>query len=314
MKAFALDEFGVAGSVRELPDPEPGEGQVRIRVAAAGLNPFDNWVIQGAMKDHMEHRFPLIPGGDASGTVDMVGPGVTDHAVGDDVFGSAGKGYFGEGALAELVTMSVGTIAKKPASLSHDAAAAIPVAGVTAYNMIEAAPPADGQVVAVIGATGGVGSYYVQLATARGAHVVAICSTDNVDYARSLGAAEVVDYTAGDVVEAVRAAGPDGIDLVADMHRDKELVARLAELVPSGGRVVSVTGGVDAEALSTRGIEGTNVQGRVATAALEALAGMLERKEIVDPEIRTFPLEQTNEAFAAVGSGHTRGKIVVTLT
>ena len=313
MKAFALDEFGAAGSVREVPDPEPGEGQVRVRVAAAGLNPFDNWVIQGAMKDQMEHRFPLIPGGDASGTVDAVGPGVTDLAVGDDVFGSAGKGYFGEGALAELVTMSLGTIARKPASLSHDAAAAIPVAGVTAYNMIEAAPPADGQVVAVIGATGGVGSYYVQLATARGARVVAICSTGNVEYARSLGAAEVVDYTAGDVVEAVRAAGPDGIDLVADMHRDTELVARLAELVPSGGRVVSVTGGVDADALSHRGIEGTNVQGRVATAALEALAGMLERKEIVDPEIRTFPLDQTNEAFAAVGSGHTRGKIVVTI-
>jgi NADPH2:quinone reductase len=313
MKAFALDEFGAAGAVRELPDPEPGEGQVRIRVAGAALNPFDNWVIQGAMKDHMEHRFPLIPGGDASGTVDAVGSGVTDYAMGDDVFGSAGKGYFGEGALAELVTMSVGTIAKKPASLSHDAAAAIPVAGVTAYNMIESAPPAEGQVVAVIGATGGVGSYYVQLATARGARVVAICRTANVEYARSLGAAEVVDYTAGDVVEAVRAADPDGIDLVADMHRDKELVARLAELVPNGGRVVSVTGGVDADALSQRGIEGTNVQGRVATAALEALAGMLERKEIVDPEIRTFPLDRTNEAFAAVGSGHTRGKIVVTI-
>jgi NADPH:quinone reductase-like Zn-dependent oxidoreductase len=313
MKAFALDEFGAAGSVRELPDPEPGEGQVRVRVAAAGLNPFDNWVIQGAMKDQMQHRFPLIPGGDASGTVDAVGSGVTDHAVGDDVFGSAGKGYFGEGTMAEFVTMSVTTIAEKPASLSHDAAAAIPVAGVTAFNMIEAAPPARGQVVAVIGATGGVGSYYVQLANARGARVIAICSTDNVDYARSLGAGEVVDYSKGDVVEAVRAAGPDGIDLVADMHRDRELVTRLAGLVPSGGRVVSVTGGVDADALSARGIEGTNVQGRVATAPLEALAGMLERKEIVDPEIRTFPLERANEAFAGVSSGHTRGKIVVTL-
>ena len=114
----------------------------------------------------MEHRFPLIPGGDASATVDAIGPGVTDFAVGDDVFGSAGKPYFGEGALAELTTMSVGTIARKPAALSHEGAASIPVAGVTAYNMTEAAPPSAGQVVIVIGATGGVGGYYVQLAKA----------------------------------------------------------------------------------------------------------------------------------------------------
>jgi NADPH2:quinone reductase len=313
MKAFALDEFGAAGSVRDLPDPEPGEGQVLVRVAAAGLNPFDNWVIHGAMKDQMEHRFPLIPAGDASGTVDAIGPGVTAFAVGDDVFGSAGKPYFGEGSLAQHTTMSVGTIARKPASLGHEGAAAIPVAGVTAYNMTEAAPLSDDQVVVVIGATGGVGSYFVQLAASAGARVVAIASTPNLDYARSLGAADVVDYSGGDVVEAVRAANPGGVDVVADMHRDPGVVARLAEFVRPGGRVVSVTGGVDVDALEERGIEGTNVQGRVATASLEALAGMLERKEIADPEIRTFPLDRTNEAFAQVGSGHTRGKVVVTL-
>jgi NADPH:quinone reductase len=313
MKAFALDEFGAAGSVRDLPDPQPVEGQVRVRVAAAGLNPFDNWVIQGAMKDQMEHRFPLIPAGDASGTVDAIGPGVTAFAVGDDVFGSAGKPYFGEGSLAQRTTMSVGTIARKPASLSHEGAAAIPVAGVTAYDMTEAAPLSDDQVVVVIGATGGVGSYYVQLAAAAGARVVAISSTPNLDYARSLGAADVVDYSADDVVEAVRAGNPGGIDVVADMHRDPDLVARLAELSRPGGRVVSVTGGVDVDALAERGIEGTNVQGRVGAASLEALAGMLERKEVADPEIRTFPLDRTNEAFAQVGSGHTRGKVVVTL-
>jgi NADPH:quinone reductase len=311
MRAFALDEFGAPGSVREVADPEPGEGQVRIRMAAAGLNPFDIAVINGHVKDAMEHRFPLIPGSDASGTVDAVGPGVTDHAVGDDVFGSMGKPYLGEGALAELAVMSTATIARKLASLDHADAATIPVAGVTAKNMVDAAAVKDGEIAIVIGATGGVGSYFVQLAKLRGAHVVAINRGENADYARSLGAADVVDYTAGDVVEAVRGRYPDGIDAIADLHGDPGLVARLAELVRAGGHVVSATGGVDMDALAKRDVEGVNIQGRVNRGSLEELALLLERKEIASPEIETFALDQANEAFALVGSGHARGKVVV---
>jgi NADPH:quinone reductase len=97
MRAFALEELGKPGAVVEVPVPEPAEGQVRIRVAAAGLNPFDNAVVQGFLKDQMEHRFPLIPGMDASGTVDALGEGVIELAIGDEVFGSAGKRHLGEG-------------------------------------------------------------------------------------------------------------------------------------------------------------------------------------------------------------------------
>src|SRR5436190_2323269 len=169
MKGFALEAFGQQGAVTDLPEPSPGEGQIRIRVAAAGLNPFDNAVMQGYMKDHMEHRFPLVPGMDASGTVDAVGAGVTDWAVGDDAFGSVGKSYFGEGTLAEFTTMSTATVGHKLAALEHTAAAAIPVAGVTALNMVDALLPRDGDIVVAFGATGGVGSYFVQLATRLGA-------------------------------------------------------------------------------------------------------------------------------------------------
>src|SRR2546421_12525826 len=124
MKAFAIDEFGRPGSVRDLPEPEPVYGEVRVRVAAAGLNPFDNAVIQGYLKDRMEHRFPLVPGMDASGTVEVLGSGVESLIVGDEVFGSVGKPYLGEGTLAEFVTMSTGTVARKPASIDDAAAAA----------------------------------------------------------------------------------------------------------------------------------------------------------------------------------------------
>ena len=310
MKAFALEELGQAGSVTDLPMPEPAHGQVRIRVSAAGLNPFDNAVVQGYLKDRMEHRFPFVPGTDGAGTVDAVGDGVGSWAIGDDVFGSVGKMVFGEGTLAEFATMAEGTIARRPANIEPAAAAAVPVAGVTALQMVEAAAVSEGDVIVAIGATGGVGSYLVQLAAQRGGRVVAVCSGENAQYASRLGASDVIDYTVGDVVEQVRSAYPGGIDALADMHGDRELVARLAERVGAGGRVVSAVGTAD-DALTERGIQATNVQGQVSTESLDALARMLADVEIEVPALRSFPLDEAAEALAAIASGHTRGKIVV---
>jgi NADPH2:quinone reductase len=314
MKAFGIDGFGEQGSVRDLPVPEPAKGQLRLRVSTAGLNPFDVAVVQGYVKDHMEHRFPLVPGMDGSGTVDAVGEGVEGHTVGDEVFGSVGKGYLGEGTLAEFTTVSAGTVTHKPSSFDHTVAAAIPTAGATALNMADTLVLSNGQTVVVIGATGGVGSYFVQLAARRGARVVAVCRGENAGYARGLGAADVIDYSAGDVADAVRSRYADGIDAVADMHGDAEQLAKLGEQVPSGGRVASVVGAVDIETLGARGVEGTNVQGRVTTESLEVLSGMIEAGEIVVPEIHTHPLAEAGEALGAVGTGHVRGKIVVTVT
>jgi NADPH2:quinone reductase len=313
MQAFAIDELGRPGSLHELPVPEPSEGQVRVRVAAAGLNPFDIAVIQGYLKDRMEHRFPLVPGMDGSGTVDAVGAGVTAWSVGDEVFGSVGKRYLGEGTLAELATMSAGTVARKPSTLEHTAAAAIPVAGVTALIMADALALGEGHTVVAVGATGGVGSYFVQLAAGRGARVVAVCRGENADYARHLGAADVIDYTTADVAEALRSRYPDGIDAIADSHGDREGLARLAEQVRHGGHVASAVGAADLEALAGRGIEATNVVGTVTTEALEALSSLVEAGEITTPEIHTYPLAAAGDALAAVATGHTRGKVVVTV-
>ena len=311
MKAFVLEELGRPGSIRDIEVPEPAPGEVRIRVGAAGLNPFDAFVAQGALKDRMEHRFPLLPGADASGTIEAVGDDVSDLAAGDDVFGSVGKMYLGGGTLAEFATMSTGTIARKPTSVDHAAAAAVPVAGVTAQTMIEAATISNGDVVVVIGATGGVGSYFVQLAANYGARVVAVCSEEKSDYARRLGAADVIDYTSDDVVGAVRSRFPDGINVIADMHGDGNQVSQLAENVRSGGRVTSAVGAADADSLKRRNIEATNVMGNVSTATLEPLAVMLDKGELKTPELRSFQLSEAGEALAAVASGHTAGKIVV---
>jgi NADPH:quinone reductase len=314
MKAFAIDEFGQPGSLHDVSVPEPAEGQVRVRVAAAGLNPFDNAVVLGYLKDRMKHSFPLVPGMDGSGTVDAIGSGVSAWSVGDEMFGSVGKGHLGEGTLAELVNMSVETLARKPSTIEHATAAAIPTAGVTALNLADALALGEGKTVVAVGATGGVGSYLVQLAARRGARVVAVCRGENADYARRLGAADVVDYMGGDAAEAVRSGYPEGIDAIADMHGDKEGVARLAEQVRSGGHVASIVGAVDPESLKERGIEATNVSGRVTTGSLEAISSMVESGEIAAPEIRSFSLAEAGDALAAVATHHVRGKIVVTVS
>jgi len=171
----------------------------------------------------------------------------------------------------------------------------------------------EGHTVVAVGATGGVGTYFVQLAAKRGARVVAVCSGENADYARRLGAEDVIDYTSGDVADAVRSRYPDGIDAIADMHGDKDGLTRLAGQVRSGGHVASAVGAADAEALGGRGVEGANIQGRVTTESLEALSHMLAGGEIVAPEIRSFPLAEAADALAAVATSHVRGKIVVTV-
>ncbi len=313
MKAYAIDTFGEQGSVRELPLPEPEEGRLRLRVAVAGLNPFDVAVLQGYLQGRMEHRFPLVPGMDAAGTVDALGDGVEGFAVGDRVLGSVGKPFLGAGTVAEFVNVSAGAVTHTPLSMDDEVAAALPTAGVTALVIADALELSDGQTVVAVGATGGVGGYFVQLAAQRGASVIAVCRGENADYARSLGAVNVIDYTAGDVVDAVRSGYPDGIDAVADMHGDAEQIAKLSALVPKGGHVASAVGAADVEELAGRGIEATNVNGLVTTARLETLLDLIAAGSVVAPEIQPHALADAAEALATVGSSHVRGKMVVRL-
>jgi NADPH:quinone reductase-like Zn-dependent oxidoreductase len=242
MRAFALDAFGQPGSIHDVPEPEPAEGQVRVRVAAASLNPFDNAVLAGYMKDRMEHRFPLIPAGDFSGTVDAVGSGVTGYAVGDHIFGVTGKMVFGAGTLAEKTTATAGTIARRPQSITDVEAAALPLAGVSALMCVDAVGPKPKDVVVVVGAGGGIGSYAVQLAKGRGAHVIGVTTKENADYVKGLGADEVIDRTAGDVLEALKSKHKDGVAAIIDTGSDATGLAHLSGAVHKGGTVVSMKG------------------------------------------------------------------------
>jgi NADPH2:quinone reductase len=178
---------------------------------------------------------------------------------------------------------------------------------------VDAIAPGEGDTVLAVGATGGVGSFFVQLAAGRGARVISICSEGNTDYARRLGASGVIDYAVGDAADQVRSRFPDGIDAIGVMFGDADSIAKLSEQVRKGGRVASAVGGVDIEALEAGGIEGTNVYGRVTTESLERITQMIEAGKIVFPELRSFAFGDAGEALEAIATGHTRGKIVVTI-
>lgn len=239
MRAFAIDEFGAAGSVREIRIPEPGAGEVLVAVHAAGVNPVDAGYASGAYKDYMEHRLPLVPGVDLAGVVEQVGAGVEAFAAGDEVYGVVAKPFVGAGSFADYVVVSADTIARKPESLHLAEAAVVPTAGLTALAAIEALDPASGQTIVVIGATGGVGSFVTQIASARGATVVAVTAKAGSDLARDLGAATTIDYESNDVGAELRARYPEGVDALISTYGDLDTVVAVARAVKPGGMVLS---------------------------------------------------------------------------
>ena len=311
MRAFALDDFGERGSIHDLPDPEPAENEVRVRVTAASINPFDNAVLQGYLKGRMEHRFPLVPCGDLAGTVDALGSGVEGVAIGDSVFGVTGKMVLGEGTLAELATASTSTIAKRPAAVSEVEAAALPLAGVSALMSVEAVAPRPNDLVVIVGASGGIGSYAVQLAAATGARVIGVTSKGKTEYVKGLGAHEAIDRTSGDVIEALKAQHPDGVAAIIDTASDTAGLARLSEAVRKGGTVTSMKGAAAVEELAKRDIKGVNVATQVTSERLDHLARLAAEGKLKAPHIQTFSLEKASEAFQLIVQDTHLGKVIV---
>ena len=209
MKAIVFDRFGGPEVLRltDIDLPVPGPGQIRLKVVTAGVNPLDHKIRNGWLEQVFPTTFPAIPGLEAAGVVDQVGDGVTGTAPGDEVFGFTDTGAYAEYVLATVVT-------GKPAGLSWDAAAALPVAGETAQRVLDLLAVEDGETVLVHAAAGAVGGLAVQLAVARGATVIGTASPVNHDHLRSLGA---VPVTYGDgLAERVRAVAPHGVDAVLD--------------------------------------------------------------------------------------------------
>ncbi|MFF0143312.1 NADP-dependent oxidoreductase [Streptomyces sp. NPDC005227] len=310
MRALTLNEVPSAPALAEVDTPAPGAGELLVKVAGSSVNGFDLSVTSGRLEGMMEHRFPLVLGMDFAGTVEAVGEGVEDFTAGDAVFGVAMKPFLGGGALAEYATVSAGFgVARIPAGLAAEDAAALGLAGTAALNSVEAAAPHKGETVLISGATGGVGALAVQLAAASGARVIATARLGaEADFVTGLTDTDVavVDYT-GDLDAQVRALAPEGVDAVLHLAGD---AGQLVGLLREGGRIAS-TLGLTQEAVETEGVTVHSIMANPAPATLAALADKAAAGELRIPVTATFPLERAPEAFDAFRAG-TLGKITVT--
>lgn len=307
MRAFAVPDFNATGSVVERPKPEPGEGQLLVRVKAAGVNPMDPGIVSGFMRQFMEHRLPLVPGFDYAGTVEAVGPGVDAGRIGEEVFGAVGAPFVGEGSWAEYVVANAGLAFPRPAGLGPNEAAAIPVAGGEAIALLDAIDAKAGDALLIIGASGGVGSFLVQMAARSGITVLAATRGQNADYLRGLGAAEVFD-SGDDLAEQVRARYPDGVTAIIDTFHDAQGLRTVAPLVRSGGWIVSPKAQGAQDVLADLPVTFALVS--AALTRVGELAEMAARGDVTVP-VEVVPLEDAGRALEAIGSASVRGKLVI---
>lgn len=305
MRAMTYDTYGGPEVLRltDLPLPKVGPGEVLVRVRAAAVNPVDWKLMKGGLDALMDVRFPVVPGWDVAGVVERVGIDVPEYAVGDEVFGYARKDYVHGGTMAQYVTLAVRHLARKPAGLSWPEAAAAPLAGLTAYQVLTRLGLRRGETVLVHNASGGVGSAAVQIAHGLGARVLGSCSAASAARVRALGA-EPVAYGAG-LAEAVRALAPGGVDVVADFVGGVLDVTRA--VLKDGGRHGSIA---DPGAIAAGG---QWIWVRPDAADLATLATMLTEGRLRMEVAETFPLEQLAEAYRRSMTGHVHGKIAITV-
>lgn len=303
---IAFDEFGPADVLhpRETDVPEPGPGQVRIEVRAAGVNPLDHKIRAGYMNAVFPVELPHVPGIEAAGVVEAVGEGVTALAAGDEVFGPTVTGSYARLALAEAARLAV-----KPASLGFPEAAALPVAAETAYRALDELQVRPGETLVVHGAAGGVGTLAVQFAVARGLRVVGTAGEANHEHLRRLGVIPV-SYGAG-LVDRVREAAPEGVDVAFDTTGLAESLAASVELTGATDRVLTIGSPLTASEYGVAFSSGAGPGGYFgAQAFAEALA--LHAAGTLDVAIhRAYPLAEAADAQRASEAGHLRGKIVL---
>ncbi|KKO51225.1 NADP-dependent oxidoreductase [Paenibacillus sp. DMB20] len=301
MKAAAINAFGPPDvlKIMELDRPEAGPGQVRVKVKAAGVQPFDcavrssGWVPPG-----LKIRFPQILGNEFAGIVDQVGEGVADFSIGSEVMGWAMLACY-----AEYVVVGTDQLVRKPQGMPWEEAGVLTASGQTAHTALEELGVGQGDTVLIHAASGGVGTMAVQLGRAWGATVIGTASESNHEYLRSLGAIPVT-YGEG-LVERVRLLAANGVDAAFDAAGDEALRASL-QLVENRDRIGTI---VSFELASQSGVK--SIRSQRSVRRLNELAELYAEGKLKIHVRRTFPLEQAAEAHRAVEKGHGRGKIAL---
>jgi NADPH:quinone reductase-like Zn-dependent oxidoreductase len=306
MKAVVIHEYGGLEVLKyeDIPRPEPKGDELLIRVIAAGVNPVDGMIRAGMFAKEGNRAFPIILGGDIAGVVEKVGSKVTKFKAGDPLF--AYVSLDNSGGYAQYALVTEREAAPKPKSLTHVEAAAVPVVAMTAWQaLVDTAKLSAGQTVLIHGGSGGVGSFAIQIAKARGAKVIATASTANQDFLKQLGADVAIDYAKQKFEDVAK-----DVDVVLDSI-GRDTLARSYGVVKKGGIIVSLVARPKESELEKHGIRGITLNVEPNSEELAEIGKLIDDKKIKVIVSQTFPLSEAMKAQDQVATGHTRGKIVL---
>jgi NADPH2:quinone reductase len=315
MKAIFYEQHGTAEvlQVGERPTPEPQDNEVLVEVVATSVNPIDRRLRSGELQEYITRTFPVVPGWDLAGKIAKVGAKVTDWQVGDEVLGLAFTWSIQHGSYAEYCPNDTASITEKPASISFEQAAALPLVSLTAWQALsEFGELKAGQSVFIQAGAGGVGSVAIPMAKHLGAKVYTTTSAKNHDYVKSLGADVIIDYNADDYESALRQHETNGVDLVLEALLGNGTAEAAIRLTKDGGRVAYMNNEPpEMDEIKLRNIKAEFLHHRPDGAMLRELVDLYESGKISLPKVQVRPLEEAMDAHLESEKGHTQGKIVL---
>ena len=314
MKAVVVRAFKDAPELIESLKPEIQPGYILIKLKTAGLNPTDWRIADGMLDGKMPHVFPLILGVDGAGIVEEVGEGVSRFKVGDKVYGQMLHAPVGEGTYAEYIAVPEKVIiTKMPPGLSFEQAAASPVAGMTAFQLVKNLGLSKGNTVLIVGATGGVGTFATVFAALNGIKVLATArGEDAKDSIKKAGASDTFDYSTGDLAQQVKEVYPQGVDALIDLASNPDAFDQIISVVKPGGIAFTTIGSANAAKLEAKGMRGGNFEVKGSVALLEGVSEMIEAGSIEIP-IQTISLNEAPGAIAKSKTGKALGKTVIVI-
>lgn len=309
MKAVQINSYGgveVLEVNQDASKPVASEGQVLVEVKAASINPFDWKVRAGYTKDYLKLDFPATMGGDFAGVVVGLGENAGDFKLGDEVFGQAAVFGGGTGAFAEFVAANIGKIAIKPKNIDFQEAASLPLVGVSALQALEThIGLKEGQKILIHGGAGGIGSIAVQVAKALGAYVATTAATRDLEFAKSLGVDEVVDFKTQKFEELL-----SDFDAVFDTAGG-EVTDKSFKVLKKGGILVTMSGDPNMELAKSSEVEAIRQNTEGNRERLTRLAELVESGKVKPVVDKAFSLDEVKAAFTHLETGHPRGKVVL---
>jgi NADPH:quinone reductase-like Zn-dependent oxidoreductase len=314
MRAIAVRKFKDPPELMDLPKPVPGPGEILVHLGAAGINPYDWKVADGALDGIAPHVFPLILGIDGAGVIEEIGPGVTRWAVQDGVYGQFFHPPVGRGTYAEFVAVpETLQIAKIPRGMYSAQAAAVPTPGMTALYALDRMALEKRQSLLILGAGGGVGSFAVQLASNSGLQALAASRGAHRDFLHKLGAQRFFDSSAMSFADDVRLAYPDGVDAILNLSQKGPDFEKTLGLLRPNGLVASTLGAATEEVLAPRGLRGFNIDTTPSTALLDRLSSEFLSGRLRIPLEEKVPLAEAPRIIEQSREGKIRGKAVLSI-